>query len=149
MLVQLTQDPLEAERLVRVVRTDASGAVTLFYGVVRNHNEGRGVLFLEYEAYPELAERQLRAVGEEILQRFSIDDIAIAHRTGRLEIGETSLLVAVASAHRAQAFAACHAAVDRIKETVPIWKKEHWAGGGVWLEGTPVATPEQQPEPAS
>lgn len=149
MLVQLTQDPLEAEPLVRAVRSDASGAVTLFYGVVRNHNEGRGVLFLEYEAYPELAEKQLRAVGEEILQRFPIDDIAIAHRTGRLEIGETSLLVAVASAHRAQAFEACHAAVDRIKETVPIWKKEHWAGGGVWLEGTPVATPEQQPEPAS
>ena len=83
MLVQLTQEPLEAEPLVRAVRTDASGAVTLFYGVVRNHNEGRGVLFLEYEAYPELAEKQLRAVGEEILQRFPIDDIAIAHRTGR------------------------------------------------------------------
>ncbi len=149
MLVQLTQEPLAAETLVGAVRRDASGAVTLFYGVVRNHNEGRGVLFLEYEAYPELAEKQLRAVGTEILDRYPIDDIAIAHRIGRLEIGETSLLVAVASAHRAQAFEACHAAVDRIKETVPIWKKEHWAGGGVWLDGTPVSVPDQQPEPAS
>ncbi|HLZ72546.1 MAG TPA: molybdenum cofactor biosynthesis protein MoaE [Dehalococcoidia bacterium] len=149
MLVQLTQEPLEAEPLVRAVRRDASGAVALFYGVVRNHNEGRGVLFLEYEAYPELAEKQLRAVGEELLRQYPIDDVAIAHRTGRLEIGETSLLVAVASAHRAQALEACHAAVDRIKQTVPIWKKEHWAGGGVWLDGQPVALPEQQPEPAS
>ena len=138
MMIQLTSEPLNPEDLVRSVRSDASGAVVLFYGVVRNHNEGRAVEYLEYEAYPELAERQLTAVAEEIQHRFAIDDIAIAHRIGRLEIGETSLLVAVASAHRADGFTACHAAVDRIKETVPIWKKEHWSGGGVWLDGTPV-----------
>jgi molybdopterin synthase catalytic subunit len=134
----LTSEPLDPEACVRAVRTDASGAVTLFYGVVRNHNDGRAVLFLEYDAYPELAERQMAAVAEEIKRRFPIDEIAMAHRTGRLEIGETSLLVAVSSAHRADAFEACHAAVDRVKETVPVWKKEHWAGGGIWLEGTPV-----------
>lgn len=149
MYVQLTSDALDAQRLVQAVRTDASGAVTLFYGVVRNHNEGRGVLYLEYDAYPELAEKQLRAVAEETLSRFAIDDIAIAHRIGRVEIGEASLLVAVASAHRADAFTACHAAVDRIKETVPIWKKEYWEGGGVWLDGTPVALAEQVGEPGA
>lgn len=142
MLIQLTEAVLDPAPLVAAVRTDASGAVTLFYGVVRDHNEGRQVLYLEYDAYRELAERQLRLVAEELRERFSIDDVAIAHRFGRLEIGETSLLVAVSSAHRAEAFAACQAAVDRIKQTVPIWKKEHWADGSVWLDGTPV-------EPAS
>ncbi|MHB8577950.1 MAG: molybdenum cofactor biosynthesis protein MoaE [Dehalococcoidia bacterium] len=138
MFIQLTSAPLDADGCARAVRTDASGAIVLFYGVVRNHNDGRAVLFLEYEAYPELAERQMTAVAEEIQQRFPVHAVAIAHRTGRLEIGETSLIVAVSSAHRADAFEACHAAVDRIKATVPVWKKEHWAGGGVWLEGTPV-----------
>jgi len=138
MFIQLTPERLDPDACVAAVRGDASGAVVLFYGDVRNHNEGRAVLYLEYDAYPELAERQLAAVGEEILSRFPVDRIAIAHRTGRLEIGETSLLVAVSAAHRADAFEACHAAVDRIKETVPIWKKEYWAGGGVWLDGKPV-----------
>jgi molybdopterin synthase catalytic subunit len=145
VFIQLTSEPLDSAACAAAVRCDASGAVVLFFGVVRNHNEGRGVLYLEYEAYPELAERQLRVVADEIKARFPIDDIAIAHRTGRLEIGETSLLVAVASAHRAQAFDACHAAVDRIKETVPIWKKEYWEGGGVWLDGTPVRASVDRP----
>jgi len=148
MLVQLTNAPLDSEQLMEAVRCDASGAIALFYGVVRNHNEGHGVLYLEYEAYPELAEAQLRAVATEIRTAFAIDDIAIAHRTGRVEIGEASLLVAVASAHRAQAFDACHRAVDRIKQTAPIWKKEYWQGGGVWLDGTPVALPESIIGPA-
>ena len=148
MYVQLTRDPLVADTLVEAVRTDASGAVVLFYGVVRNHNEGRAVLYLEYDAYPELAEKQLRAVAEEIRAGYRIDDIAIAHRIGRVDIGEASLLVAVASAHRAEAFDACHAAVDRIKQTAPIWKKEFWAGGGVWLDGTPVSGVERAVEPS-
>lgn len=139
MFVLLTREPLDPAKCTSAVRTDASGAVALFHGVVRNHNEGRTVLHLEYDAYPELAERQLAAVADEILHRYPIDGIAIAHRIGRLEIGETSLLVAVSAAHRGQAFEACHAAVDRVKETVPIWKKEYWAEGGAWLEGTPVA----------
>jgi molybdopterin synthase catalytic subunit len=138
LLIQLTDEKLDAAPLVEAVSTPASGAVTLFYGVVRDHNEGRQVLFLEYDAYLELAERQLRTVAEEIRSGYAIDGIAVAHRFGRLEIGETSLLVAVSSAHRANAFAACEAAVDRIKQTVPIWKKEHWADGSVWLDGTPV-----------
>ena len=138
MFIQLTEEKLDAAPLVEAVSRPASGAVTLFYGVVRNHNEGRQVLFLEYDAYRELAERQLHAVAEEIRSGYAIDGIAVAHRFGRLEVGETSLLVAVSSAHRADAFAACQATVDRIKQTVPIWKKEHWADGSVWLDGTPV-----------
>ncbi len=138
LLIRLTEEALDPAPLVESVRTDASGAVALFYGVVRDHNEGRKVLYLEYDAYRELAERQLRLVAEEIAAGYAIERIAIAHRFGRIEIGETSLLVAVSSAHRAVGFDACHAAVDRIKQTVPIWKKEFWAEGGVWLDGTPV-----------
>ena len=148
MLTVLTHDPLQPELLTRAVRCDASGAVVLFYGVVRNTNEGRDVLYLEYDCYPELAERQLDAVAREIAATFQVQDVAIAHRVGKVEIGEASLLVAVSSAHRAQAFDACHAAVDRIKQTVPIWKKEYWAGGGVWLDGVPVSGVERSPEPA-
>jgi molybdopterin synthase catalytic subunit len=138
VLVQLTREPLDPAACTRAVQTDASGAVTLFHGIVRNHNDGKAVEHLEYDAYPELAERQLQAVAREILDRFPIDDIAIAHRIGRLEIGETSLLVAVSSAHRAEAFEACHVAVDRVKESVPIWKKEYGTDGAMWLEGTPA-----------
>jgi len=138
VLAQLTHEPLDPAACTSAVRTDASGAIALFHGVVRNHNDGKAVEYLEYDAYPELAERQLRAVAQEILERYSIDDIAIAHRIGRLEIGETSLIVAVSSAHRAEAFEACHAAVDRVKGSVPIWKKEYGVGGAVWLEGTPA-----------
>src|SRR2546423_6554729 len=104
MLIHLTSEPLQPEPLVRAVRGDASGAVALFYGVVRNNNEGRDVLYLEYDCYPELAERQLRAVADEIRREFDVHDVAVAHRTGRIEIGETSLLVAVSAAHRAEAF---------------------------------------------
>lgn len=138
ILIHLTEHPLDPVPLVESVRTDGSGAVTLFYGVVRDHNEGRKVLYLEYDAYRELAERQMRLVADEIAAAYDIDRIAVAHRFGRIEIGQTSLLVAVSSAHRADGFNACHAAVDRIKQSVPIWKKEFWAEGGVWLDGTPV-----------
>ena len=147
--IELTERPLVSERLVAAVGRATSGAVVLFHGVVRNHNEGRDVLYLEYDCYPELAVRELRAVAESVLRDFAVEAIAVAHRTGRLEIGETSLLVAVASAHRGDAFDACHAAVDRIKQTVPIWKKEFWAGGGVWLDGHPVPSAEPLQEPAS
>lgn len=144
--VELTEQPLAADGLLSAVQGPQSGAVTLFYGVVRDHNEGREVLYLEYDCYPALAERELRGVGDSLLRDFAIDAVAIAHRTGRLQVGETSLLVAVASAHRADAFEACHAAVDRIKQRVPIWKKEFWAGGGVWLDGVPVPSAETSRE---
>ena len=138
MLFEVTADPLDPQRLADHVRRDESGAVALFYGVVRNNSRGRRVLYLEYDAYPEMAERVMRQIAEEAMARWPLTDIAIQHRTGRLEIGETSLLVAVSSPHRKQAFEACHHIVDRFKEIVPIWKKEVWEGGEVWIEGEPV-----------
>jgi molybdopterin synthase catalytic subunit len=139
---QVTRDPLEPERLVGLVRRDESGAVALFHGVVRNHSQGRRVLCLEYDAYPSMAVKKMRQVAEEIRSRWSITDMAISHRIGRLEIGETSLLVAVSAPHRREAFEACHHAVDRIKEIVPVWKKEVWEGGQAWVEGHSVAMAE-------
>ena len=139
MQIEITAGPLAPEPFLQHVRRDDSGAVALFLGVVRDHSHGRRVLYLEYDAYPEMAERKLREMAEEALARWPITDVAIAHRTGRLEIGETSLLVAVSSPHRHDAFAACHHIVNRIKEVVPIWKKEVWEGGEAWIEGDPVA----------
>ncbi|MCH8160331.1 MAG: molybdenum cofactor biosynthesis protein MoaE [Chloroflexi bacterium] len=142
-LFLVTAEKLDPQRLTDAVRADESGAVTLFHGVARNNNEGRAVRALEYEAHESLAEKKLREVGDEVRKRFDVTGIGVHHRTGRLEIGETSLLVAVSSAHRREAFEACHFAVDRIKETVPIWKKEIWAdGGGDWVAGHPVDAPE-------
>ena len=138
MLIEITAEPLAPEPFLQHVRRDDSGAVALFLGVVRDNSHGHRVLYLEYDAYPEMAERKLREVAEEAQARWPITDIAIAHRTGRLEIGETSLLVAVSSPHRHDAFAACHHIVNRIKEIVPIWKKEVWEGGEAWIEGDPV-----------
>ena len=138
MRIEITAGPLGPEPFLQHVRRDDSGAVALFLGVVRDHSHGRRVLYLEYDAYAEMAEGKLREVAEEALARWPITDVAIAHRTGRLEIGETSLLVAVSSPHRHDAFAACHHIVNRIKEVVPIWKKEVWEGGEAWIEGEPI-----------
>ena len=138
MLFEVTAGPLDPERLVDHVRQDEAGAVALFYGVVRNNNLGRRVLYLEYDAYPEMAANVMREIADDAMSRYSITDVAIQHRTGRLEIGETSLLVAVSAPHRREAFEACHALVDRFKEVVPIWKKEVWEGGEEWIEGEAV-----------
>jgi len=145
---RVTQEPLDPQRLVNLVRRDESGALALFYGVVRNNSQGRRVLYLEYDAYPSMAVKKMRQVAEEAHSRWDITDMAIDHRIGRLEVGETSLLVAVSAPHRREAFEACHYAVDRIKEIVPVWKKEVWEGGESWVEGHPVAAAEPG-EPAS
>jgi molybdopterin synthase catalytic subunit len=134
-MFEITSDPLDPKPLVESVRRDESGAVALFYGVVRNENLGRIVEYLEYDAYPEMALKKMREVADEVRAKFDVTGFGVLHRTGRLEIGETSLLVAVSSAHRAAAFDACHYAVDRIKQVVPIWKKEVWEGGEEWIEG--------------
>ena len=136
----VTGAPLDREALGALVRTPASGAVVLFEGVVRNRHEGRAVARLEYEAYAPMAARQLEAAAREVLAEFAdreVHRIAAHHRTGMLEVGETSLLVAVAAAHRGDAFAAALRAVDRIKETVPVWKREHGPDGAAWQEGAP------------
>lgn len=135
MLLEITPDPLHPERLTDHVTTDEAGAVVLFHGVVRDNNLGRRVLYLEYDAYPEMATKVMRRIAGEIQQAHGILEIAIQHRTGRLEIGELSLLVAVSAAHRREAIEGCHALVDRFKEEVPIWKKEVFEGGEEWIGG--------------
>ena len=145
-LFWLTAEPLEPRHreMVDLVRRGESGAVVVFYGVVRNNAEGRRVLRLEYEAHESMAVRKMREVADEVKRRFPhVGEIGIWHRIGTLEVGEASLLVALSSPHRKEGFEACHFAVDRVKEVVPVWKKEHFAdGGAAWVEGHPVDLPE-------
>jgi molybdopterin synthase catalytic subunit len=137
-MFEITQDALDTQPLVDFVRKDESGAVVLFYGVVRGENQGRKVLCLEYDAYAPMAVKEMREIGDEMRSRWPITGVAMRHRIGRLGVGETSLIIAVSAPHRQDAFAACHYAIDRIKEVVPIWKKEVWEGGEAWVEGHAV-----------
>ncbi len=138
---EVTAERLDPQRLAEHVRRDDSGAVAVFSGVVRDNSRGRRVLYLEYDAYPEMATRVMRELAAEAAARWPLTGVAMQHRTGRLEIGEASLVIAVSSAHRKEAFEACHHLVDRFKEVVPIWKKEVWEGGEVWIEGPDARTP--------
>lgn len=135
MLIRVTPEVLDPAEAIAAVQTRASGAVNVFLGVVRDNNLGRTVDYLEYDAYPEMAERVMRQLAEEAKERFELEDCAVLHRTGRMEIGETSLLVAVASGHRAESFEAGHWLVNEIKKSVPVWKKEVWDDGEAWIEG--------------
>jgi molybdopterin converting factor subunit 1 len=137
-IFDMTYDALDAGPLLEAVRTDEDGAIVLFYGVVRGQNEGRKVITLEYDAYPSMAAKAMRQIGDEIASRWPGAKAAMRHRLGRLSVGETSILIAVAAPHRQEAFEACRYAIDRVKEVVPIWKKETWEGGEAWLEGHPV-----------
>lgn len=134
----VTSDELDPKALRDLVRTDRSGAIVVFEGVVRDRHEGYAVERIEYEAYDAMAVKQLEAVGEAVLAELAIHAIAVHHRTGVVEIGEASLIVAVAAEHRAEAFAAALRVVDRVKESVPIWKKEFTPDGPVWQEGRPA-----------
>jgi molybdopterin synthase catalytic subunit len=132
-MVRLTRERIDLAALQAV--SVADGALALFVGVVRNENAGRGVLYLEYEAYEEMALQELEAIAIETRSRWPVSDVRIVHRLGRMEIGEASVAVAVASPHRGEAFAACRFAIDTLKKSVPIWKKEFYADGAIWLEG--------------
>lgn len=132
---RLTRQPIHAADLARPLRAATDGAVVIFEGFVRNHSHGRATLFLEYEAYEPMAIRKMQELGEEAKQKFAIDGMGIIHRLGRMEIGETSVAIIVTAAHRRPAFEACHYAIDRLKQIVPIWKKEYFADGAVWAEG--------------
>ncbi|MEE9285095.1 MAG: molybdenum cofactor biosynthesis protein MoaE [Dehalococcoidia bacterium] len=132
-MIRVTRDVIQPEAVIEGLQRSIHGAVVTFMGTVRKYTEGREVRYLDYEAYPEMAEEQLRAVAEEVKGREGIEDVAIAHRIGKLGVGETSLIVAVASLHRRAGFDACLHTVERIKELVPIWKKEVWAEGEVWV----------------
>ena len=132
-MISITVEPLIPEEITARVRKETNGAVVTFLGTTRLFAEGKTVLYLEYEAYQEMALKEMEKVRQELMAQWSIEDVAIAHRIGRVDIGEISLVVAVASPHRKEAFHACHEAVDRIKETVPIWKKEYFEGGSHWV----------------
>lgn len=128
---------IDTQEVVAALKRGEDGAALVFEGVVRNQTRGRRTLYLEYEAYEEMALAQLEKLAVEALEKFQIRDVAIVHRLGRLEIGETSVLIAVASAHRAAAFEACRWLIDILKRTVPIWKKEFFEDGAVWADGEP------------
>jgi molybdopterin converting factor subunit 1 len=150
-IIELVRAPIRAEEIVRSLKAPEDGAVVTFDGIVRNHSGGRATLFLEYEAYEPMALRKMREIAGEMRNKFAIDRLAMVHRLGRLEIGETSVLIAVSAAHRRAAFDACRYAIDTLKRTVPIWKKEYFAGGAVWVEGeipAAAAEPAAKPFPA-
>jgi molybdopterin synthase catalytic subunit len=128
-------DPIRTEDLMEKVRADGDGAVSVFLGTVRDHNQGRRVLYLEYHAYEAMAEREIGRLENEAVERFGVSRVHVVHRTGKLEIGEVSVGIAVASPHRAEAMEASRFVIDTLKKTVPIWKKEFFEGGAVWIEG--------------
>jgi molybdopterin converting factor subunit 1 len=140
---QIVRDPIDSQRTVLRLKREDDGAVVVFEGTVRNQTRGRKTLYLDYEAYEEMALREMESLAAQALDQFQIRDVAVVHRLGRLEIGETSVLIAVASAHRAAAFDACRWLIDTLKRTVPIWKKEHFTDGAVWADGEPF--PEEIP----
>src|ERR1700674_1669721 len=134
-LCALIRTPIETPEIVAQMKAPPDGAVVVFEGIVRNHSGNRATLYLEYEAYEPMALAKMREIGAEMREKFAIRRYAMIHRLGRLEIGETSVLIAVCSAHRAAAFEACRFGIDTLKRTVPIWKKEFFRDGAVWAEG--------------
>jgi molybdopterin synthase catalytic subunit len=119
------------------LKAGADGAVCCFDGIVRNNTRGRQTMYLVYEAYREMALEQMQALAAEAVAKFGVRDLALIHRLGKLEVGETSVLIAVASAHRGVTFEACRWLIDTLKKTVPIWKKEYFIDGAVWADGEP------------
>ncbi|MFC1930540.1 molybdenum cofactor biosynthesis protein MoaE [Chloroflexota bacterium] len=134
-MIEVTDKPLDSESITAEVKANNHGAVVTFLGTVRDYSMGKKVLHLQYEAYKEMAGKKLDEIAGEIGERWSLNCVSIYHRTGQMGVGEISLVVAVGSPHRAEAFAACLYAVDRIKQIVPIWKKETFVDGECWVEG--------------
>lgn len=141
MTCRITRDPIDAAALLREVVSSADGAALLFWGVVRDHNDGRAVTGLEYEAYAPMAVGVLEEIAAEARERWPLGGIAVVHRVGKLAIGEASVGIAVASPHRAEAYEASRFVIEEVKRRVPIWKRESYAdGAGEWLDGaTPPA----------
>lgn len=135
VMFEITTEPLDARRTERAVAHSRAGAICTFTGIVRDSSRGRSVTHLEYEAFESMAIAEMRKIADEVAQRWPDVRIAMIHRTGRLEIGEPSVVVSASAPHRAEAIAACKWGIDRLKESVPIWKKEHAADGTFWIEG--------------
>ena len=148
-IIELVHEPINPAPLISHVRAPEDGATVTFDGFVRNQSHHRPTLYLDYEAYESMALTKMREIATELHEKYSIQRVAIVHRLGRLEIGETSVFIAVSAPHRAAAFDACRFAIDTLKRTVPIWKKEHFEDGAVWSDGelppAPVATPRAKP----
>jgi molybdopterin synthase catalytic subunit len=138
-MIELCDEALSPERCLEAVRVAGSGGIVTFIGCVRDHSEGKSVSYLEYEAYEPMAVAKLRQVADEACERWPVQRVAIQHRVGRLEIGEDAVVIAVACPHRGDAFEACRYIIDRIKEIVPIWKKEHGPDGATWVGGPTVS----------
>jgi molybdopterin synthase catalytic subunit len=142
MRVEIMDGVIPTAEIAEEIKAGADGAVCVFDGVVRDNTRGRKTLHLDYEAYREMALEQMRGLAREAVARFGVRDVAMVHRLGRLVVGETSVLIVVASAHRGAAFEACRWLIDTLKKTVPIWKKEQFVDGAVWADGEPF--PEEQ-----
>ena len=133
----IVRDRIHSQKIADMIKAPEDGAVAIFEGIVRNNSRGRRTLYLNYEAYESMAITELEKLAQTALEKFKVRDVRLVHRLGRLEIGETSVLVVVASAHRGPGFDACRWLIDTLKKTVPIWKKEHFADGAVWADGEP------------
>ncbi|MBP1686789.1 MAG: MoaD family protein [Deltaproteobacteria bacterium] len=141
-MYQIVSGPIDIASVTATVTRPDTGATVTFVGTTRDHNEGRRVVRLEYEAYPEMALVEMRKIGDTVTQRWPIKHVAIVHRIGEVPLGEASVVIAVSAGHRHAAFEACHFAIDRLKEVVPIWKKEHFDGGEIWI-GSQTGTPSE------
>lgn len=137
MHVEIVDTPIDSASIVAAAKAGSDGAVCVFDGIVRDNTRGRQTLYLDYEAYREMALEQMQRLAAEAIERFRVRDISLVHRLGRLHVGETSVLIVVASAHRGAAFDACRWLIDTLKKTVPIWKRETFADGAVWADGEP------------
>lgn len=137
MRIELVREPIDSARVQAEIKAGPDGAVCVFDGIVRDNTRGRRTLHLDYESYEEMAIVQMRQLAAEAVEKFHVRDVTILHRLGRLTVGETSVLIAVASAHRGAAFDACRWLIDTLKKTVPIWKKEQFEDGAVWADGEP------------
>ncbi len=134
-VIQIRRDALDRDALVAAVSHPGAGGIVIFEGVVRDNARGKQIRYLEYDVYPEMAIQQIRTIIAEAEKRWGVDRVAVAHRIGRIEIGEASVIIVVATPHRAEAFEACRYIIDTLKTTVPIWKKEVATNGEEWVEG--------------
>jgi molybdopterin synthase catalytic subunit len=139
----ITDEVITCDAITNQMRVNTSGAIATFLGIAREFSRGRRVVYLEYQAYKPMAEKKLKEIGDEIYKKWEVDKVAIVHRTGVLKIGETSVFIAIAAPHRRAALEACAYGIERIKQIVPIWKKEIWEDGEVWIEGDPSRNAER------
>lgn len=135
MRYTITDHPIRTEPLLNEMRVETSGAIATFHGIARKPSRGREVSYLEYNAYEPMAMKVLQQIGDEVYAHYEVDKVLIVHRTGRVNIGETAILIAIAAPHRKAALEGCSYTIDRIKQILPVWKKEVWDGGEEWIEG--------------